>query len=183
MKGRLPSIGFLAVCGTYALVAAFFGWGLSTPALDRVWWIDHALKTGKMRRLKPDDHALLAGALERHPGLGSALLGGRAIGILSENTDGWIATPTVVLLRTPESNDVTQLRLVVQTPRDLLPCTLRVRGPGWKRTLELERQGVETVELPPSGQVAEIIELRLPGREFRADPSMLGLRVGFGGRP
>ena len=111
MKAKLPSVGFLAVCGTYALVVAFFGWALSTPALDRVWWIDHALKTGKMRRLKPDDRTLLAGSLARHPGLGRALLGGRAIGILSENTDGWIATPTVVVLRTPESHQVTRLRL------------------------------------------------------------------------
>lgn len=180
MRGRLPSIGFVAVCATYVLAALFFWRGLSTPVLDRVWWLDHGLKTGRITRLAPGDRALLADALARHPALGGALLGGRTIGILSEHTDGWIATPTVVVLRTPASGAMSRLRLDVQTPADLLPCSLEMHGPGWSRTLELERHGVRFVDLPPPAETTAIIELELGGRDFPADPSMLGLRITFG---
>jgi hypothetical protein len=47
-RRRRPSSGFVAVCATYVLAAAFLVWGFATPDLDRVWALHHELKIGKL---------------------------------------------------------------------------------------------------------------------------------------
>jgi hypothetical protein len=177
MRARQPSLGFVAVCLTYGLVIAFFLWGFSTPDLDRAWTLHHALKTGQMKRLRAADRELLHEAMARHPALARALLGGREIGLVSAHSDGWIATPTATVIRTPESGSHQELLLEVQTPRDLIPYTVEVRTPGWKKTLKVTERGTRSVPIPDPPETSEILEVRMRGRNFKADPSMLGLRI------
>ncbi len=177
-SGRWPSLGFCAVCLTYLLTAAFFAWGFSAPLLERAWLLHHQLKIGKIDRLRPAQRKLLESCLQRYPQVTEDWLAGKAEGMLSANSDGWMATPSAVLLRTPASR-IAELMLDIQTPADLMPYRLVVRGRDWKRRIEIERPGSVRVELPPpSGP--EIIEVRLRGRKFESDPSLLGVRVGWG---
>jgi len=181
--GRWPSWGCLAVCATYVLVAAFFIWGFSTPDLDRVWTLHHELKIGKLLKLKAGDRALLEECMARHPRLARDLLDNEEIGIISAHSEGWIATPTATILRTTNSEKYRSLILEVQTPRDLLPYRITVRGRGWKKTQKVDEQGRLEIDLPPVPETPEVVEVRMRGRSFEPDPSILGVRVGFGKRP
>jgi len=171
------------VCATYVLVAAFFVWGFSTPDLDRVWTLHHELKIGKLGKLKAGDRALLEDCMARHPRLALDLLDNVEIGIISAHSEGWIATPTATILRTTEAGKYQSLILEVQTPRDLLPYRLVVKGRGWEKTREVGEQGRLEIDLPPVPETPEIIEVRMRGQSFEPDPSILGVRVGFGKRP
>jgi hypothetical protein len=106
-KRRLPSIGFVAVVATYTLTAAFFFWGFRTPDLDRIWSLHHKLKIGRVYDIKKRDRKMLLRAMVRHKELARSLLPSGEIGIISENSDGWIATPIVTILRTPQSRKTT----------------------------------------------------------------------------
>ncbi len=184
MNWKWPSLGFVAICITYLLVTAFFLWGLHTPDLDRVWTLHHELKTGRMKKLKKVDRNLLLGAMRRHPELTGALLKGRSIGMVSANNDGWIATPTVTILRTPVAQDHRHLLMDVQTPKDLVPfeLTVQVFGParvGKKTKQKIVAQGPVSWPLPAPGPDPEIIIVRLKELKFKADSSMLGIRIQF----
>ncbi len=179
-SGRWPSAGFVAVCLTYVLVAAFFTWGFSAPALDRFWTLQQMLKIGKERKLSAAERELLEGCLARCPQLAIDMLDGREMGMVSANRDGWMAAPTAVLLRTSGSRAVRQLLLDVQTPNDLIPYHMVILGRGWKKRLQVTGQELLRVELPPPPDEPELIEVRLRGRSFEPDPSQLGVRIGFG---
>jgi hypothetical protein len=181
--GRWPSLGCLAVCATYILVAAFFIWGFSTPDLDRVWTLHHQLKIGKLQKLKAGDRALLQDCMASHPQLARDLLDGAEIGIISAHSDGWIATPTATVLRTSEAGRYRSMVLEIQTPRDLLPYRIVVRGKGWEKRQEVEEQGQLEIELPPPPETAEVVEVRMRGQSFEPDPSILGVRVRFREKP
>ena len=181
--GRWPSLGCLAVCATYALVLAFFVWGLSTPDLDRVWTLHHELKIGRMAKLHRSDRALLEECMARYGKLAGDLLDGADIGIVSANSDGWIATPTATVLRTGKSAKVRKLVVDVQTPDDLMPYRLVVRGRGWKKKVEVTAHGRLEVELPAPPPAPEVVEVRMRGRKFAPDPSVLGVRLTFGESP
>ena len=75
------------------------------------------------------------------------------------------------------------LILEIQTPRDLLPYEIVVRGRGWDQRLEVAEQGVLEVDLPDPPETPEVIELRMKGQSFEPDPSVLGVRVGFREKP
>jgi len=186
VRAWFPSPGFIVVFIVYGLVAAFFSWGLSTPDLDRVWTLHHELKIGSMKRLKDRDRALLGECMARYPDLAKALLDGEKIGVISANTNGWIAAPTATVLRTPESEGRRILRLQVQTPKDLLPYIMVIQGNGaagtgwaWRKELEVDRQGFMDVVLPEPPATSEIVEVRLKGNGFKPDPSVLGVRIEF----
>lgn len=181
--GRWPSPGCLAVCATYLLVAAFFVWGFSTPDLDRVWTLHHELKIGKLLKLKAGDRALVEDCMARHPRLARDLLDGAEIGVISANSDGWIATPTATILRTGQAGEYRSLTLEIQTPRDLLPYRIVVRGRDFEKPREVDEQGRLEIDLPPVPQTPEVIEVRMRGRSFEPDPSILGVRVGFEKQP
>ncbi len=181
--GRWPSWGCLAVCATYVLAAAFFVWGFSTPDLDRVWTLHHELKIGKLLKLKAGDRGLLEECMARHPRLARDLLDGEEIGIVSAHSEGWIATPTATILRTGKSEKYRSVVLEVQTPRDLLPYRIVVKGRDWEEPREVDEQGRLEIDLPPAPEMPEVIEVRMRGRSFEPDPSILGVRVGFGKRP
>jgi len=181
--GRWPSWGFLAVCATYSLVAAFFIWGFSTPDLDRVWALHHQLKIGKLDRLKAADRALLEDCMARHAELARDLMDGDDIGIVSANSDGWIATPTATILRTGKAGKYRALGLEIQTPRDLLPYRIEVRGRGWTKKLEVAEQGISEIDLPDPPETPEVIEVFMRGQSFEPDPSVLGVRLRFNKRP
>ena len=178
-RSRWPSLGFLAVCLTYGLVAVFFLWGFSTPRLDRIWTIRHELKIGEMRRLKKSDCRLLLQVLEQHAWVASEFLGGRGIGLISDESDGWISTPVATILRTAGAKTVQTMVLDVQTPVDLMPYGIVVEADSWKEKIEVHEPGVFKVALHVPRTVAEIIEVRLKGPKFLADPSVLGLRITF----
>jgi hypothetical protein len=169
----------MAVMVTYGLVVAFFLWGFSTPTLDRVWTVRLELKIGKMKRLRRADRQLLVDALGKHDWLARALIDNRDVGLISANSDGWIATPTTTILRTAGAKTTRAIVFDIQTPEDLLPYEIQVKGPGWREELKVEKHGILRFTLPDPPQVDEIIEVRLRGSEFTADPSVLGTRITF----
>jgi hypothetical protein len=176
---KRPSVGFIAVCLTYCLVAAFFLWGFSTPGLDRVWTLHHLLKTGELDRLTPEDREILSDALVRHEALADALLDDTEIGIISANLDGWIATPCVTLLRTRQSGRFHSISMDVQTPQDLMPFSIVVKGDGWKKKLDVKNHGRFKIDMPKPPNAPEIVEVILKGVDFEADPSVLGIKMTF----
>ncbi|MCP4679362.1 MAG: hypothetical protein GY854_28505 [Deltaproteobacteria bacterium] len=178
-RRKRPSIGFIAVCLTYCLVVVFFLFGFSTPDLDRVWTLHHVLKTGEMTRLEIRDKRLLTDAMYRHKQLTSALLGGDEIGIISAHAEGWVATPCVTVLRTTKSKKFTAISIDVQTPKDLLPFSIVVEGAGWKEKLDVKKHGRYQISIPEITSVPEIIEVKMKGRDFGADPSALGMHLSF----
>jgi hypothetical protein len=175
-----PSIGFLAVCATYLLVAAFFLFGLTTPDLDRVWRLHHLLKIGEVSLLDPADKALLTEAMARHERLASNLVDGEEIGVVSAHMDGWIETGQATLIRTPASGKYLTVRLQVETPADLLPMTAVLRGPGWQQKVEIAAHGEVDIPFPEPASAAEIIEIVLQGERLEAEDSVPGVRVSFG---
>ncbi len=174
-----PSVGFVGVCLSYALVAAFVLWGFSTPDLDRVWTLHHLLKTGQQWELDRGDRELLGRAMARHPELGRDLIDRAEIGIISAHDEQWIATPTVTIVRTAESERFRVIKVDVQTPQDLLPIAIIAKGKGWRHEQLVERQQPIRIELPPPPETAELIELELRGQGVEADPSVLAMRLSF----
>jgi hypothetical protein len=86
-RTRWPSVGFLLVCGCYALVLAFFAWGFCSPDLDRVWTLEHRAALGQIDHLSRADRALLSRALARYPALAAALRSGPLLDLLGEGPD------------------------------------------------------------------------------------------------
>jgi hypothetical protein len=178
-SGRWPSLGFVAVILAYLGVGLFFCWASSTPALDRVWMLKSGLWTGELQRLSESDRRLLSREIREHPGLAEALLDGGSIGLLSANQDGWLATTTATLLRTPASQGYRVLRLQVETAEELLPFFVELDGREGKRRVDVARRGRLDIPLAEPGRVPELLELRVNGKKFSADPSVLSLRVSF----
>lgn len=179
MRWQRPSLGFSLVVATYALSAAFFAWGLSTPPLDRVWELHHELKIGRIYKLSKEDRKVLLDAMTEHPALANALLDAGEAGIVSANRDGWIDTPHVTIIRTPRSPAALKLVLDVQTPPQYIPYELEIDGSGWERELSVEARGPMTIELPPPPASPELVTFKIKGDELRADPSSLGVRLTF----
>jgi hypothetical protein len=176
-RGRAPSLGFLCVCATYIGVLAFLGYGLRTPDLDRIWTLHHELKLGLRGAPRGAERELLERALERHPELAGALLSEGDIGLISRNSDGWITTPEATIVRTATAPERV-LHFEVETPRDLLPFRIEVSGRGHRQQLDVKQRGSYDVTLPPP-HAAELIIVRLKGRDLRDDPSVLGVQIGF----
>jgi hypothetical protein len=174
-----PSIGFMAVVLTYGLTLAFFAWGMSTPPLDRVWRLHHELKIGKIYKLEKEDRELLSAAMARHPALAAALLPKGQIGIISAHRDGWIDTPHVTIIRTPRSSATLRIVLDVQTPPQHIPFEIEIDGAGWEKKLVVQARGSLVIDLPAPPAQPELFTLKLKGKELRADPSSLGVRVTF----
>jgi hypothetical protein len=122
---------------------------------------------------------LIQHAMQMHPWLAEGELDQATIGLLSANQDGWISTPTATLLRTPGSSPGQRLAFDVQTPADLLPFTLIASGNGWRRELEIPKHGTYHMALPDPPGAPEIIEVRMDGKDFAPDPSVLGVRILF----
>jgi hypothetical protein len=179
MRLQRPSLGFTLVIATYVLSISFFAWGLSTPPLDRVWQLHHELKIGRLYKLSREDRQLLLSAMADHPSLAAALLDSGQAGIVSSHRDGWIDTPHVTIIRTPRSPASLRLVLDVQTPDQYIPYEIEVDGNGWEKQAHVEARGTLTVELPPPAAQPELITLKIKGKELRADPSSIALRVTF----
>jgi hypothetical protein len=170
------------VCATYLLAVAFLAWGLSTPDLDRVWTLHHELKIGKLGAPDNSDRKLLGRALRRHRELAHALLPAGEIGLISTHRDGWLATPSATIIRTPRSAERV-LVLDVETPRDLLPFRVDVRGYDWRRQAQVTQHKAYELSLPEPPSEPELIVVKLEGRDLRDDPSVLGVRITFANRP
>ena len=177
-RSRLPTLGFLAVCLTFLAQLGFFVWGFSRPDLDRVWQLRHELKLGTSSTLSEADRELLERSMARHAQLGRALLGGEEIGVISARTwQGWLEVPYALLIRTPQARDCRRLIADVHTAPDLLPYQLLIRGPDWERVVDVPSTGPLTLELPPSGPVADLISVHFLGHDFPADPSRIGTKL------
>jgi hypothetical protein len=98
---RFPSFGFLWLCVSVLAGSLFLAWGLREPELDRVGRILQDLEAGKTGAQTPSTLRTLVRALERHPGLGPALLDGRPAALISLHRDGWIETEKAILLADP----------------------------------------------------------------------------------
>jgi hypothetical protein len=179
MRLERPSLGFTLVIATYVLSIAFFAWGLSTPPLDRVWQLHHELKIGSVYKLSKEDRQLLLTAMAAHPSLAAAMLDSGQAGIVSSHRDGWIDTPHVTIIRTPRSPASLRLVLDVQTPSQYIPYDVEVEGNGWEKETRVQARGTLTLELPPPPPQPELITLKIKGKELRADPSSIGVRVTF----
>jgi hypothetical protein len=174
-----PSVGFSLVVVTYALSVAFFAWGLSPPALDRIWQLHHELKIGRVYKLSKDERKLFLSAMVKHPALAGALLDSGEAGIISANRDGWIDTPHVTIIRTPRSPVNLRLLVDVETPSQYIPYEVEIDGTGWERELSVQARGLIVIELPPPPAQPEIVTFKIKGDELRADPASLGLRITF----
>jgi hypothetical protein len=174
-----PSLGFCLIVLTYVLTLAFFAWGLTTPALDRVWQLHHQLKTGELYALSRPDRELLVSALARHDALAEALLPAGQIGIISAQRDGWIDTPQVTIVRTPRATATQRIVLEIQTPPEHIPYHVTLEGPDWSRQVEVQARGTLAIDLPAPTSMPELLSLKLEGAGLRADPSSLGVRVTF----
>lgn len=178
MRLRAPSVGFVLVCAVYSCTAAFLAWGFQTPALDRIWTLDHELKIGKIWNLSDQDLEVLRSGLREYPGLAEALLSDTQIGIVSAHRERWVETPEVTVVRTADSGAFKFLELDVQTPKEHLPLRVTIRGESWKHKLSLDESGPVYVPLPPvTGP--ELFTIDFKGKELRADPSILRTRVSF----
>ena len=182
-RRKAPSAGFVVVCLIHALVVAFFLWGFSTPDLDRVWTLHHQLKIGEMGRLARKDREIVLNAARRHPKLASALLSDedtkRGIGLISAHEEGWIATPDATILRTAAPTEIRTLVFDIRTPKDLIPFAISVRGTDWQEKISADKQGIERLRIPAAKAGAELITVRIKGKGFRADPSVISIRVSF----
>jgi hypothetical protein len=174
----LPTAGFVVVCAVYIGVAAFFTWGLAPPPLDRAWVLHHELKAGRIGAPRASDREVLATSMARHEALASALLSEGEIGLISRHSGGWLAMPEATIVRTPKATE-RYIVLEVATPRHLMPFKVEVKGQGWTEKLEIKSRGVRTVKLPVLQGGGELIVVKIKGRELRADPSVLGVRVSF----
>lgn len=177
-RRRLPSAGFVTLCAVYVGVAAFFAWGLAMPPLDRVWMLHHELKAGRIGAPNERAREVLATSMARHPALAAALLREGEIGLISRHSDGWLAMPEATVVRTSKATE-RFLVLEIATPRNLLPFKVAVKGHGWSKELEITRHGLRGVPLPALRGGAEVIVVKLKGRELRDDPSVLGVRISF----
>jgi len=65
-----PTLGFIVLVLSWALVATFFWWGTQRPDLDVVWEVSDHLQSGDRRVLTPDERSALERTLQRHPQLG-----------------------------------------------------------------------------------------------------------------
>ncbi len=175
-----PSVGFVAVCIVHVLAISFFVWGFGTPPLDRVWTLHHLLKIGATEQLDPDDKALLQSAMTRHERLAENLIGDGQVGIISAHMDGWVETRWVTIIRTPEATERT-IELDVQTPKDVLPFSLKVYGNNWNKSIDITKQGFVEIAVPKPPGTPEIIELHFKGEGMESDPSVLGTKIRFGG--
>lgn len=176
---RRPSGGFICIIATYTLVLLFFGWGLQTPDLDKIWTLHHLLKIGQKAQLTEDEKQLLNQAMDRHNELARDLLDNQEIGIISAHKSGWIATRTATILRTQQATDVANLALNVHTPNDLYPFSIQLTGKNWNKTLKIEKSGKHVVDLPKPEHHSEIIEVTLKGKGLDPDPSILGTQILF----
>jgi hypothetical protein len=177
-RRRRPTAGFVTVCLVYAAVAAFFAWGLSTPDLDRVWSLHHQLKSGRLGAPSAHDRRVLMRSMERHPELAGALLRDADIGLISSNSQGWIATAEATILRTKRAN-TDAIQLEIASPDSLLPIQVELEGQGWRETKRLPSRGLHAIAVPALKGSSELIVLRLKGQAAHADPSVLGVRVLF----
>lgn len=177
-RRRRPTAGFVTVCLVYAAVAAFFAWGMSTPDLDRVWTLHHQLKSGRLGAPSARDRGVLIRSMERHPELAGALLREANIGLISSNSEGWIATSEATILRTKQAH-AGAMQLEIASSDALLPIQVELEGQGWRESKQLLTRGVHSIALPALRGTSELIVLRLKGRAAHADPSVLGVRVFF----
>jgi hypothetical protein len=177
-RRRRPTAGFVTVCLVYAALAVFFAWGMSTPDLDRVWTLHHQLKSGRGGGPRAPDPRLLGRSMVRHPELAGALLRDASIGLISSNSEGWIATSEATILRTKRSQ-AGAVQLEIASPDALLPIQVELEGQNWRESKQLTARGVHAIALPALSGTSELIVLRLKGRAAHADPSVLGVRVSF----
>jgi hypothetical protein len=181
-SGRLPSVGFVALCLVCVAVVLFFVWALRTPVLERVWTIHHLTKIGELDRLSERDKALLGQAMAEHEDLTRDLLDGHELGIITAHVDGWIAAPVATLLRTPEST-ARELKIDVQAPQELFPVQILVRGGDWKERREVKGHGVVALPLPAPDDGPEIVEVEAEAEDDDADHSLLGVRITWEAQP
>jgi hypothetical protein len=177
-RRRRPTAGFVTVCLVYAALAAFFGWGMTTPDLDRVWTLHHQLKSGRRGAPSAHDRRVLVRSMERHPELAGALLRDAGIGLISSNSEGWIATSEATILRTKRSQ-ARAVELEIASPDALLPIQVELEGQSWRESKQLTARGMHSIALPTLAGSSGLIVLRLKGRAAHADPSVLGVRVFF----
>lgn len=185
---RHPSSGFLLLVASTALTVFFFAWSLRRPPLDRIFTLQHELRTGERWKLSDRDLDLFREQMKAYPNLAESLLADKdvatGIGIISAHRDGWIETPHVTIIRHSGALRQTVVSLRIETPSAHLPLELRIAGTGWEENVNVETRGGLDVTLPDVA-AAELIQMRfqsqaLRGKELRADPSALGVQVTFG---
>jgi hypothetical protein len=104
------------------------------------------------------------------------------IGLISAHSDGWLATPAATIVRTPAAKERV-LVLDVETPLDLLPFEIDVRGYDWHQRAQVTQHQTYEIALPKPPREPELIVVQLKGRDLRDDPSVLGVRITFAAEP
>ncbi len=177
-RTRMPSAGFVAVCGTFVAMLAFFAWGFRQPELDRVWWLHHELKVGAITDLAQDDQQLLRRNMRKHPELASALLGEVEVGLVSaHNWQGWLEVPGATLVRAADAQGCRKITLDVHTSPELLPFQIDFNGDDWNQKLEISGRGRQELELPPLGERSELVTVQFKGHDFPKDPAKIGVKL------
>ncbi len=149
-----PGAGFVLLLSVLLLAAAFFAWGLKTPALERVWQMQLELMLGSRDALSARDFALLEGTLTRYPELADNMLEETKGGLISANAEGLVDTGHAVLVR-KSSSAPGVLTVTAASDKKL---ALRVRASGHKQSGECA-QGAPFVWPLPDGPFPQLIEV------------------------
>jgi hypothetical protein len=176
---KLPSLGFALVVLVNLGLVVFLAWGFRRPPLDRVWELHHALKIGKLGTLDSSDQALLLAAMARHRRLAEALLSEGHFGLVSQNSRGWLETPTATVLKSADAPDPCVMRVEARLPEQAFPVHVDVSGAGFSRRLTLGHASSSELGFPNSKHVAELFEVKTSVNDVGHSGGTFGVHLSF----
>ncbi len=157
MKLSIPGMGFIILVLIYLFAALFFAWGLAEPEQDRIWTIAQKMRAGDLSGISPEDLSLFQKKIRHDAPLASWLLGGRAWGLVSPNSLGWIDNDRVVLARTNQLPKNCSLNLRLLGPQGSFPVEITVKGLTWQKHELFKTSGQYLLDIPAIENQAEII--------------------------
>jgi len=178
-RAILPGPGFVLLCASILLTAAFFLWGASEPELDRVWRLLHELKIGKRETLKQRDLALLRALLAEYPRMGRSILDDEPAGLISAHTGGWAETRRAYILVRPDGDTDPVVTLHWRPDADQPQGPVVFLG-GSEPVAVLDGPGSITLGLSKELRSTGLIEVRLDAPD-EGEGLATGLQIVFEG--
>ncbi len=159
-----PGGGFVWLIVAALASVVFFGWGLRTPPLERVWQMQLELMLGSRGALSRDEVGLLRQTLERNPGLADNMLKGAPSGLISANTGGIVDSGYAYALRRAPAG-ANSLVIVSPIGEGL---TIRASVGGSERRGTTSGDEPFIWQLPGDGPFPQLVEVRLKGGNHRS---------------
>jgi hypothetical protein len=132
-----PSLGFFLLVASHSLLVGLLLWGWQKPPLDEVFAILERRELDRTLEYSPADLRLLQGTWDAHPGFGRALLGKSQVKFLEPTESGWVARRSAHLAVRTEADRPTQFSLEGRGAPGDYPITVKIRGNGLERQVEL----------------------------------------------